>query len=482
LKKSVIYNFLLTGSNLLFPLLTFPYLSRVLGAEGLGVCNFIISYGQNFIIIAALGLPVYGVREIAKIGDDKLKRSKLFFELLTINLLFTIVLLAIYIATVFMYSDLRDYKDIALLGGSLILFNVFSIQWLFAGINDFKYITIRSLIVRALSVICIFLLVKKKDDFTIYFLILVFTAFLTSLIDVNYAKKFITRKIKLSFKDIAKQTRPMVILGIYIILTSIYSVLPTTLLGFLSTKSAVGYYYSANKIITMVLAIFGALMTVMTPHLNNILEEKGKEEYMRLVYKAFDVVASFGVPIAFLVYLLADPIVMLLAGKNFVSSIFVLQVMAPKILFVSFAQVFVYLILSVYRKDNIMVFLSVTGMIISLLINIIFIPHFAEKATAFSQLIAEFVVTILAFISAKKVLKFNFPYKRILLNLLFAIPFILINYITLKFTENSFLIISIAGSICVLYFLFYQLVILKNIFIKNLLYDYLFKYLKKTKT
>ena len=194
-KKNFVFNFLLTGSNLLFPLLTFPYLSRILGANGLGICNFIMSYGQNYIIIAALGMPVYATREIAKMGDDKAKRSKLFFELLSIHLIFTLILLVIYVGSIFILGDFKNYKDLALLGGSFIIFNVFSIEWLFSGVNDFKYITIRSLFIRALSIIAIFLLVKKKDDFTIYFIILICTVFFTVLVDVYNARKFISREI-----------------------------------------------------------------------------------------------------------------------------------------------------------------------------------------------------------------------------------------------------------------------------------------------
>lgn len=479
IKKNFIYNFLLTGSNLLFPLITFPYLSRILGAEGIGICNFIMSYGQNYIIIAALGISVYGIREIAKVGDDKAKRSKLFFELLSIHLFFTFFLLAVYIASIFFYEDFKNYKDLALLGGSLILFNVFSIEWLFTGVNDFKYITIRSLFIRTLSIIAIFLLVKKKNDFTIYFIILVCNVFFTILVNIYYARKFISRKIILSFKGILTHVKPIFILGIWTVLTGIYTVLPITLLGFLSTKLAVGYYYGANKIIRMVISVFSALITVLIPRLNLIFEEKGKEEYLLLVNKSLNVVISFGIPITFFVFLLANPIVMLLAGKDYINSIFVIQVMAPIILIVAFAQVFVLLILNVHRKDNNMVTLSVIGMTISLFINIIFIPHFAEKATAFSQLTAEFLVTLVSFFFARKILNFNFPIKKILLNLFLVLPFAIITYLSLKFLHNNFFIIMLSSFFCGLYFLFYQLFIIKDLLLIEISEPFLKKFFKK---
>jgi O-antigen/teichoic acid export membrane protein len=472
-KKNFIYNFLLTGSNLLFPLLTFPYLSRILGAEGIGICNFIVSYGQNFIIVAALGLPVYGCREIAKIGDDKVKRSKLFFELLIIHLSFTLILLAIYITSVLLYPDFRNYKSIALIGASLILFNVFSFEWLYTGVNNFKYITIRSITIRALSVAAIFIFVKQKTDFTLYFIILTCTVFFTTLVDVISSRPFITRKIHLSLSGILKHTRPIFLLGIYMVLTSIYSVLPVTLLGFLSTKAAVGYYYGANRIIRMIISVFAALITVMIPRLNLMHEEKGEVEYLSMVNKSLSIVIPFGIAATFYVFLFARPIVMLLAGANFINSILVIQIMSPVILFVAFAQVFVLLILSIYRKDSYMVALSFIGMILSLVINLVFIPAFAEKATAFSQLVAEALVTLVSFILAKKVINFKFPFRVFYLNLIFVIPFAVISFISFRISENNFLILAVSGLLCALYFFVYQIFIIKDQTILNVTKPYL---------
>jgi O-antigen/teichoic acid export membrane protein len=472
IKKNFIFNFILTGSNLLFPLITFPYLSRILGAEGLGISNFLISYGQNFIIIAALGIPVYGSREIAKVGDNVEKRTKLFFEILTIHILFTFFLLLIYFASIFIYKDFKNYRDLAILGGSLILFNVFSLEWLFTGVSNFKYVTIRSIFIRAISIVTIFLFVKTKDDFSVYFVILVCTVFFTVLVDIYYAKNFITGKITLSARGIMLHIKPIFVLGIYMVLTSIYSVLPITLLGFLSTKLAVGYYYGANRIIRMVISVFSAFISVMIPRLNLVMETQGKNEYLLLLNKSLNIVISFGIAITFFIFLMADPIVMILAGKNFINSILIIQIMSPIILFVAFAQIFVLLILNIYRKDKYMVLLSFIGMTTSLFINLIFIPAFAEKATAFSQLFAEFLVTLVSFLFARKVLNFIFPTKVFLLNVLCAIPFSFITYLSFRYLHNNFIIIFISSLSCGLYFLFYQLFIIRDKFIFELLQPY----------
>jgi O-antigen/teichoic acid export membrane protein len=265
--------------------------------------------------------------------------------------------------------------------------------------------------------LAIFIFVRQKDDFSVYFIITVITLFLTALVNVNYARKYVSLR-SLSQINIRRHLKSVSVLGIYVLLTSIYSVIPVTLLGFFSTKSAVGYYYGANKIIRMVISFFTALTTVMIPKLNLVFEKKGSDEYKAEIQKSLNFVIIFGIPIAFLVALLANPLIMLLAGKEFQNSIFCIQIMAPVILIVAFAQVFVLLILSINRRDKEMVLLSAFGMVISLIINIIFIPEYGERATAVSQLSAELAVTVISFFLAKRCLDFNFPIQLFLLNVL----------------------------------------------------------------
>ena len=481
MKKDFFYNFLLTSSNLLFPLLTFPYLSRILGAEGIGICSFIQSYAQNFAIIAALGIPLYGIREISKVRDDKAKRSRIFFELLSIHSILTVIFLIIYFISIFNYADFEQNKKLAIVGSGFIFLNVFSIEWLFTGLSNFKYITIRSVIIRVISIIFIFLLVKTKDDFTIYFLIIVLTFFFTALLDMYSSIKFISWKISLTVKGILVHLKPVTFLGIYMVLTSIYSVLPTTLLGFLSTKLAVGYYYGANRIIRMVISIFTSLITVMIPRLNSVVEKEESGEYLSMLQKTLSIVITFGIPITFFVFLVANPLVMLLAGKNFINSIFVIQIMSPIILIVAFAQIFVHLVLNVNRKDKEMMLLAVLGMIIGIVINLVFIPRFAERATGVSQLLSELLVTLFSFFLARRILHFHFPTRNFILNLMYVIPFAVITYLPIHFFTNNFLILLTSGFFCFLYFIVYQLFFIKDKIFFEMIEPYLVRLKIKNK-
>lgn len=278
-------------------------------------------------------------------------------------------------------------------------------------------------------------------------------------------------------KGILCHVKPIILLGIYMVLTSIYTILPTTLLGFLSTKASVGYYFSANRIIRMVISLFTALTTVLVPRLN-IAAEKKTGEYISLINKSLQVVITFGIPITFFTYLTAKPLILILAGKDFINSIFVLQIMAPVILIVAFAQVFVLLILSVNRKDKEMVILSIIGMIISVLINVIFIPHFAEKATGFSLLFSELFVTAASYLLSRKIIFFRLPNRTTVLNIICVIPFIFFTYLSSQISNNNLIILILSSLFCGVYFLLYQLLIIKDEFILDTLKPVILKFKK----
>lgn len=468
MKKHIFYNFILTGSNLLFPLITFPYLSRTLGANGLGICSFILSYVQNFTIIAALGIPIYGVREIAKAGSNLQRRTSLFYEILFIHLLFTGLILILYGISVYTFPEINQHKGIAGIGAMLILFNVFSIDWLFSGLSQFKFIALRNVSIRALATISIFVLVKNSDDYWLYFLIYVLMVFCTTVVGLFSAKNFLLSKINFSFKSAFSHRKPVTYLGIYMVFTSIYTVMPATILGFLSTKSAVGYYYGANRITAMAVSFFTAISTVLIPKANLVTEDNDSSEYHKLLGKSLNITISFGVPIVVFLFLIADPLIMILAGEDFSRSIYVLKTMAPTVLLIAFAQVFVNLILSVHRKDMQMVFLSVIGMILSVGINIISIPLYAEKAAGYAQLISEICVTAIAFFLAQRLTNFTFPLKNLLINILCVLPFAIIVHFSTMLSYNNIFIFVFSGLLCFVYFLFYQYVILRDRLIRSL--------------
>jgi O-antigen/teichoic acid export membrane protein len=252
------------------------------------------------------------------------------------------------------------------------------------------------------------------------------------------------------------------------VLSNISFVLPTTLLGFFSTKSAVGYYYTANRIIRMIISLFSAMITVLVPHMNRVLEEKGKDYYLDLVNNCLVFVITFGVPISFFVFLLSNPLVIILAGKDYTNTIFLIELMSPIIFIVALAQVFVLLILSVNRKDKLMVFISTLGILVSVTVNLLFMSSLSEKATALSQLASEFTITILSYFLTKKILNYTFPFNKLFLNLVFVLPFFILTTFVNKITSNNLFILMMSFLLCGTYFFIYQFFIIKNQMVINI--------------
>ena len=474
MKRNFIYNFILTGSNLLFPLLTFPYLSRVIGAEGLGINNFILSYSQNFIILAALGLPVYGVREIARTATNKIKRSELFFELLILHLATTLFFLFAYLISISLLKEFKSYKTLSYAGGILLFANAFTCEWLFSGVSDFKYIALRSVFIKIVALLAIFTFVKQSEDFALYFFIYLAQSIITATINLNYAKKYIAL-VKIKSKNILRHIRPLATLGLYIVLTSLYTTLPNVLLGFYSTKAAVGYFYGSNKIIRIVISFFEAISIVMIPKLNTLIAENKDLEYKSLIQKSLHISLSIGIPLSFFLYLIAKPLVLLLAGNEFHKSVICVEIMSPIILIVAFAQIYCMQILSVNRKDIKLVKLAGLGMLINMTLNLILIPYYAEIATAFSQLLSELTVTFLAILWARKMVALKFPLKIAILNTIFAIPFALIIIPISHNTESNLIILILGTAACGIYFVCYQLFILKDYILLEIVQIYINK-------
>src|ERR1035437_1664768 len=175
LKKNFVHNILFILSNILFPIISFSYTSRVLGPEGIGKVQFVITFAQYFVMVAALGIPIYGIREVAKTRGDKIKLSKLCSELLLINIISSAILLVAYFVVVFSVGWFKQDISFYLLGGLLVLFGFSTLDWFYVGLEKFSFLSIRSVIIKVLALIGLFLFVKNSNSLIIYFLITVFS-------------------------------------------------------------------------------------------------------------------------------------------------------------------------------------------------------------------------------------------------------------------------------------------------------------------
>jgi len=189
MKKNYLFNLLLSVSNILFPILSFPYVSRIIGPTGIGKVQFVTTFAQYFSLIAALGIPIYGVREIAKSKHDKNKLSLVFSELTSIYLLTSLVLSAIYLALVFLFPFFKADRTLYLLSVMLVISGFSSIDWFYEGLEEFKTVALRSVVVRMISLALMFLLIRTSGDYFYYLLIIIFTTIANNAVNLLLLRK-----------------------------------------------------------------------------------------------------------------------------------------------------------------------------------------------------------------------------------------------------------------------------------------------------
>jgi O-antigen/teichoic acid export membrane protein len=468
IKKNFIYNVILSISQILFPLITFPYASRVLNPGGLGIVSFADSFTQYFILLAALGIPVYGVREIAKVKDEPAKLSTLFSELLIINVIATVFCLLLYIGLIFSVNKLHENQSVFFVGCGILLSNVFLIEWLFIGLENFQYMVKRTVAFRFLTMCLIFIIVTSPEDKTYYYGITFLFYILSALANMRYAQKFVT--ISFSGIQFRKHLKPLFFIFSTTIVISMYAILDNIILGFLTDETYVGYYTVSMRISKFSIALVGALGLVLIPRLSALFQNDNTLEALKLLNKSVQYVIIFSVPISLGILLMADDLIMLFSGKAYMPAITSLRIFALIVIIIGFAQIYSQQILIPLNKE-IFIFRSVLlGVVISLTLNFLLIPIYKHNGAAISNLITELIVTISLYYYSRKFFPIAFPIKAFFFSILSCSLFYPIRFladvIELNYIYKLILVTVFSG---ITYFLF-QLYLFKNVFIKEYLH------------
>lgn len=462
LKKNILYNVLLTGSSLVLPFITFPYVTRILAPEGIGQVNFANSFIQYFVIISSLGIPFYGIREIAKVRDNVLFRSKILFELFAIKFICSLFAIVFYLLLIFNIAKFNDYLPYYLLGLGTIIINVFDFNYFFSALEDFKYITLRTVFFQIVSVIATFVFIKTKEDALVYFFIPIVISLFNTLVNTNYISKFVDFKVIKSKLQLQRHVKSLFLLFSVMVFTSIYNLLDTTLLGFLSGNSFVGYYSVAAKINKIPLSLIMVLVPVMLPRISMEFKNENYEEINRLIAKTIQFVIFVGVPIMVGLFVTAPEIITLFSGTEFSPSITTLRIMSPVILIIGITTNFSTQLLIPMGKDRKLLYAVIFGTITSLVLNFVLIPLFQHNGAAISNLIAEIVVLFSCYYYVKKYLQILIPFKQIIANIIICLPFLGFVLVSRYFLSSSFLVLFFSITVSLMYYLIFQMLIFKN--------------------
>lgn len=468
IKKNFAYNLILTAGNYIFPLITYPYISRVLGVSNIGICNYIDSIINYFILFSMLGVSSLGVREIAKAKNDTFKCSEVFSSLVWINFILTILSSIILLIVTFYIPFFAQYKKFLLIGLFKLVFNVFLTEWFFQGISNFKYITIRSLIIKIGYVLSVFIFVKTQDDITIYY-------FLTSIIVVINASTnwlYSQKYINFNFKNIHINIYIIAVIsyGIYRILSSMYTTFNVTFLGSTTSSVQVGYFTTATKLYTIFMSIFTAFTTVMIPKISELLNQSEYKKMRNIANITFNLIYAFSIPIIIISFSYAPIIISIIAGNGYEGAIIPFQIVMPLLLIIAMEQIIIQQFLMATQNSRCIITLSATGAVIGVIMNILLIAKYKAVGAAISWTLSETSILIVAIYYFKKLLKLSVPILSLLKHILFSIPYVIICYI---FLDNKISInVFIGLLLCLLWFIISNIYFLKNNLITTIIHKH----------
>jgi len=476
-QKNVFYNVVLAISQVLFPLITFPYLARVLGPSHIGLLNFADSYARYFILVAAFGIPIYGVREIAKLQQNKEGLAKLLVEIFSINLIITVLLSIVFGASILYVNKLNIHQD--LFSWSLIFFfiQIFILEWFFIGLNQFKFIALRFFFIRLIFIICVFVFIKTSNDYLTYMKMQVGLNILLGIINIRYVFKFISIN-NFSFKNInlVKHLKPLFLLFLTIFFISIYLQLDTVILGFLTDTESVGYYSSALKLNKLIIAVFAAISAAMFPSMMNAFHEGNMEKFNTMVEQCFYVILSIGLPSFILVTLCAPEIIYILFGSNFERAVLPLQITAPIILIVSMSTIFGFQILSALSKDAAILKSAIFGTFVSLVFTFLLVKQYKENGEALTILITELTVCSSFIYFSRKHFNIQHFSKILLHQIISIVPYIIIAFLFKYLIINEYIRVALIGLSSLLWFCILHLSILHESIFKKQFIKILNKY------
>jgi O-antigen/teichoic acid export membrane protein len=448
LKKNIAYNTILTVSNVAFPVITTPYVSRILGVENIGVVNFAVTYASYFALFVALGIPMYGMREIAKQNNNPEGRNRTVSELFTINVLSAIIFSIVYLVTVFSVPTLSQDKEFLLITGISVLFVPFNVDWFFSGREKFKLVTLRTLAAKIIALGGLFIFVRTRDDIIPYLILTVVANLSSQIWNFGYMLK---TEVRFRFRNlqIKKHLNAVLVLFASNIAISVYTMLSTLLLGFLSDYTQVGYYTSAIKVSKMILPIVTAMSFVIVARINTIKGEKDNQtEILRLLNNSFGYMMMLAVPATIGLMMIAPRFVPLFFGVEFIPATVSLQILSSLIVIIGLGNLFGTQVLVALRHEKKFLTAVLFGTISNFCLNLLLIGKYGSVGASVASVIAELIVTVATFIFALKVISVRISTEKIFQPILAALPIIPVSLLVNRITEHnlSYLLVTVTTS------------------------------------
>ena len=411
--KNYIYNLIYQVVVLILPLITAPYISRVLGAENIGIYSYTISIVTYFILFGSLGIAIYGQREIAYLQGKPGEYSKTFWEIVILRFITISISMIIFYFTFVQNGEYAVYYRILLLE---LFATCLDISWFFQGLEEFKKTVVRNIIVKIISIVCIFTFVKTSNDLFKYFIIYVGSTIIGNVSLWLYLPRYLKR-IDAKRLNVFRHLKATFVLFIPQIAVQIYTVLDKVMIGtIIVDKSEVGFYEQSQKIIKMLLTIVTSLGTVMVPRMANTFINGDNKKIQEYLKRSFNYVFFISIPMIFGVIAIADNFVPLFFGEGYEKVIILMSVISPILLIIGLSNVIGTQYLLPTKRQKEYTISVIIGAIVNFCINMILIKKYGALGASIGTVLAEIVVTITQFIFVRKdinlirIIKLSFKY------------------------------------------------------------------------
>lgn len=388
LLRNSLFNIIKTFSNLIFPVITFAYASRILGEAGIGQVNFSKSVISYFIMIAMLGMKYYGTREGAKLRDDPVHFSRFSQEMLVINGCTTLFAYVLLIIAILVVPKLKGYETLLLVNSIAILLQGMGLEWMYQAVEEYRYIALRSVMFQGIAFIALFLFVRRPEDVIPYAVIRLLASSGSYVLNFINARKYI-HFCRFERYEIIKHLKPLFWLFAMAVSVELPTVLDSSMLGFIIGDAAVGRYTAAVKVNKMINTLITAASAVMIPRFSYYLQSKENEKIKSMTTRVYRFVFMISIPCAIGLFMLSDEIILLFSGEEFARAGFTMRLLTPIVIIMSFSIVTNSHIFVPMKKEKLILQSTITGAITNFIFNMLLIPKFAENGAAMATVLAE---------------------------------------------------------------------------------------------
>ena len=396
-------NFILTASALVFPLITHPYVSRVLGPGGLGRAEFASSVINYFIMIAMLGVPTYGIRACARVRDDREKLSKTVQELMIINGAMALLCYILLALAILLVGRFREMKLLLWVSSTGILLNALGVNWFYSAIEEYGYITVRSLVFKVLSILVMFLFVRSPEDVAWYVAVILIASYGSYVLNFLRLRKYITFR-RFSHYEFWPHIKISLIFFAMAVATTVYTNLDVVMLGFMRDDTQVGFYNTAVRVKSILVSLVTSLGTVLLPRLSYYVEKGEREEFTRILEKAFRFVFFAAIPLTAFFMLFARETVLVLSGDRFLPSVPAMVAIMPTVLLIGLTNILgIQIMVPTEQEKKVTVSVTVGG-VVDLVLNALLIPSLGALGAALGTLAAEAAVLLVQLVMCRALL------------------------------------------------------------------------------